>query len=699
MSGNDHLPQNGSPQPSPAPSSGRVLSRPHWPWSTYSHRSSQGSLSTHSTGTTRHEPWDQRPSSGSVSSNTAWHPTNTTAKRPATGMPAASASQDDLSRHWSFTAFEWVVQDVAKLRDFVEGRGRDENTDRRDGLERDGFEVLRESPMLGDGKYKLEIVRTLPVPDADGTAVESPTLSLYVTCLMLDDPNADYEISASMLAAIKCQDDRVGERGARADWAWDVWQMEWTFRQDNEVWQCALPSLSLLLENPRIFQTDSFVICIQIHTPTGPFFPQHPSACYVPRDLLEGLEASLDNSNTGDVQFICLEKASREHSQIPPSPTPPNTANSESRLSSSSSHSLSGPRITARKRVVYAHSDILIRRSEYFASMLSSAFAETAPSGERKVYTVVVEEADFVTIYWLLKWVYANWLLFKEEDDPRSAVEGIGAGWSVRWLSTQGTAGEWDWKTFSKNSAVDDDLVSATSGDSVGRGSGSSQGKSTYTNNQPSTGAAMRSAVQRPTPTSKPPSSSALRSTGSAASRRGAVPDSSSISIAVSSPGPHASSPSSSRHAPQPRSISIGTPHYANAPQRARARVSGAPSSGDPHTHPTPTPPPASALSVYQIAHRYELPGLATLALEHMLTTITPQSCFALLLASVVWDELHSLVEDFVVERWNEVQVSEEFERGCAEVAAGEWGPDGGKTLMALFRRLRSPVPTNYSRG
>ncbi|SRR6266403_563151 len=147
----------------------------------------------------------------------------------------------------------------------------------------------------------------------DAEATNTHTLSLYVTCLMLDDPNAEYEISASMLAAIKCQEDRVGERGARADWAWDTWQTEWTFRQDNEVWresitatyirpsqsstECALPSLSTLLENRRIHRTDSFVICIQIHTPTGPFFPQHPSAYYVPRDLLEGLEASLDNSS------------------------------------------------------------------------------------------------------------------------------------------------------------------------------------------------------------------------------------------------------------------------------------------------------------------------------------------------------------------------------------------------------------------
>lgn len=59
--------------------------------------------------------------------------------------------------------------------------------------------------------------------------------------------------------------------------------------------ECPLPPLSSLLENPRIRETDSFVICVQMHSPVGPFFPQQPSAYYVPRDLLEGLEASLDN--------------------------------------------------------------------------------------------------------------------------------------------------------------------------------------------------------------------------------------------------------------------------------------------------------------------------------------------------------------------------------------------------------------------
>jgi hypothetical protein len=48
----------------------------------------------------------------------------------------------------------------------VEGRGSNETTDGRAEPDRDDFEVLRESPMLGDGKYKLEIgawhVRFLP---------------------------------------------------------------------------------------------------------------------------------------------------------------------------------------------------------------------------------------------------------------------------------------------------------------------------------------------------------------------------------------------------------------------------------------------------------------------------------------------------------------------------------------------------------
>jgi hypothetical protein len=45
-----------------------------------------------------------------------------------------------------------------------------------------------------------------------------------------------FEMSASMMAAIKCQDDRVGVRGARSEWIWEFWQNDWAFRQESEVW-------------------------------------------------------------------------------------------------------------------------------------------------------------------------------------------------------------------------------------------------------------------------------------------------------------------------------------------------------------------------------------------------------------------------------------------------------------------------------
>lgn len=59
---------------------------------------------------------------------------------------------------------------------------------------------------------------------------------MFITCMLMDHPHVDYEISATMMAAIKCQDDRVGERGSRPEWAWETWQHDWVFRQDHEVW-------------------------------------------------------------------------------------------------------------------------------------------------------------------------------------------------------------------------------------------------------------------------------------------------------------------------------------------------------------------------------------------------------------------------------------------------------------------------------
>ncbi|KAL0567176.1 hypothetical protein V5O48_014826 [Marasmius crinis-equi] len=641
---------------------------------------------------------------------------------------------------WSFMGFEWVVRDVHKLRDYVEGRSS-LSVNESDGAANDGitgeneensvvaddFEILKQSPIIGDNKFKLEIARTSPTEGtSQRTGTTKPdTLSLYITCLMLDSAYADYEMSASMMTAVKCQEDRVGERGARPDWVWENWQSDWVFREGNEVWACSLPPLSALIENnSRIRETDSLVICIQIHCPVGPFFPSHPTAYYVPKDLLDGLEASLDNPNTGDVRFVCLERFRPD--EVPPTPTELTSPATHRPTSSMSSYSHSS-QMTARKRIIYAHSDILTRRSEYFATMLSSSFAEnpTHISGERKIHTIVVEEADFETIYWLLKYCYANWLLFKEVDDPRAAVEGVGAGWSANWLHARG--GEWDWKTFNKGGMIEDaDTRSAASGEegNLSPPTGPSQplqpGAATTDSSPIRSGSTARTtSTSRVSP--KPGVPPARQSTNSTTttgetSSPGSSRRAPNVSTSTNATMP-ISIPAAGVRAKQAPSVAVprhssnytqGPPppssHYTPISPRA-SRMSGSSRHGatmistpDPHVHPTPSPPPASALSMYQIAHRYTMPRLGNLALEHMMSTITPQASFALLLATSAWEDLHAMVEDYIVEKWDEVAVSEEFERCCEEVAAGEWGPEGGKTLMALFRRLRSPGPMLYAR-
>ncbi|KAF8913767.1 hypothetical protein CPB84DRAFT_1757474 [Gymnopilus junonius] len=678
----------------PSSSPGRLppIARPDWPWAahSYSSRSQQNSPHPASSvqGSNSQSGWDRLSiSSGTPSGYSGTSQSrNIATPKPLIGASKMGFSSGESTRQWTFTGFEWAVRNVHKLRDYVEGM---EPATLEDGTQPPAadsgdFEILSQSPVLGDHKFKLEIV---PGVSAEGVPLSTPTtLTLYITSLMLDFAQGDYDIPASMMASIKCQDDRVGERGARPEWFWEFWQSDWVFRRESEVWECRLPSISSLLENPRIQETDSMVICVQIHCPAGPSIPQQPSVYYVPRDLLDGLEASLDNANTGDVRFVCLEKYTGGEA----SPLLSSSFSTSSALSDGTSPF--GTHATARKRIIYAHSDILMRRSEYFATMLSSSFAEntTISTGERKLYTIVVEEADFVTIYWLLKYCYANWLLFKEIDDPRAAVEGVGAGWNARWLNDKQC--EWDWKTFHKAGHSDDGITdnkSAVSGDSLPIStaiSGSTSRKSDPYHPTPApSGVATRSTPGSTKSTSNSASNSRPIHASSSSARRPVV-----LNPAAMSAG-HGNS--SNTQGMKPVAVSPSTifppSQYPVSPRASRQTMASTP---DPHPHPAPAPGPASALSVYQVAHRYTMHSLAILALEHIMSTITPQSSFALLLATSLWDELHALIEDFVVEKWDEVSTSAEFEQCCKEVAAGEWGPAGGTTLMSVFRRLRSPV-------
>ncbi|KZS97936.1 hypothetical protein SISNIDRAFT_449536 [Sistotremastrum niveocremeum HHB9708] len=688
---------------STSPSRPLPLSRPQWPWLPHSHLNhSSSSSSLPRTGT----PSDHMPA-GSGSSSTVHNAPRRNSALTPTPLASIQTQETSNTKEWAFTAFEWTVRNASALDSWLQGSPTaSEETTEETTVSRESFEFLRESPIIGDGKFKLEIATSPsettqdetsePRPEGDGLPLQN-SLSLYITSLMVDFAHGDYEHSASVMVAIKCPDDRSGERGSRSEWLWELWAHDFLFRRESEFWHCELPSISTLLQNPRIASNDSFVLCIQIHTPNGPIFPLQPSAYYVPRELLEGLEASLDNPNTGDVMFVCLERVS----QSPGSPSL-STASQHSTFFSPKSVYRSTREYSARKRVIWAHADILIQRSEYFATMLSSSFAESAtgPTG-RKIYTIVVEEADFITVYWLLKWVYGNWLLFQPDDDPRIAVDGLGAGWSTKWLHDRG--GEWDWKVLGPNEHATDGSRTSREDDGPALSIHSADSSGSVHANDLS-----NSAASSKSKTATRPSSGILLSALPTPSSRFVGRISSSTTTTSLSRGPSSqSTPPPPRRSPSapsksssgsttdtktpPVSIaSSGRSHFPISPRQSRHTLFP-PTAPDPHSHPIRPPPPASALSVYQIAHRYSLVALQHLALEHIISNLTVENSFPLLLASRLWDDLHGLVEDYVVESWDGVSRSPEFDRCCIEVAAGEWGPEGGRTLAALFRRLQSP--------
>ncbi|KAJ1311189.1 hypothetical protein OPQ81_009690 [Rhizoctonia solani] len=676
---------------SPRPST--ITARPSFPWVPHPRPSSLGQHHSQSpvTGPSS-SSWERETSIPGV-----WAMRQGISQSVAT-VGGSTNLEDHTMRQWSFNAFEWQVRDVAGLKQYLDHWSVEQASSvahanqghlTNDGASSSVPELLRESPIIGDGKFKLEVCASC-APNRQDTSQDpsgpsDPRLSAFVTSLMLDyAPHTDTELCTTMMAAIKVRGDFAGERGARADWVWEFWDQEWTFRKESEFWECSLPPLSTLLEHPRIAATNSFILCIQIHTPVGPQIPQQPSIYYVPKDLLEGIEASLDNANTGDVQFVCLER-------LDPSNSPPGSSTPNSRRSSSdsSTHLLqSSPKLVARKRVIYAHSDILRSRGggEYFSTMFSSGFSENAAPapGERKIHTVIVEEADFNTIYWMLKWVYGNWLLFQDDDDPRIVFKAMGQGQSVKWLPssyapgpTQGSSssarqtGEWDWQTLYRVDTSEADSLGQSLRSLVLDDSNPESGH-TQTPSQGSSGARAESEVS---PELSPRVSTVPIPRAPARAAPGGV---------------RRSTNKAGTSGPPARSTT--TPGSTSASGQFRG--------GNPGQTPTPTqlhpPPPASALAVYQTAHRYALPGLAQLALHHILETITPQRAFALLLATRVWDELHALIEDYVVNAWDEVSRSDEFEICCREIAVGEWGIDGGMTLTELFRRLQSPSSARY---
>ncbi|KAE9410027.1 hypothetical protein BT96DRAFT_984351 [Gymnopus androsaceus JB14] len=235
------------------------------------------------------------------------------------------------------------------------------------------------SPVIGDSKFKLEIARTAPINEGTSASAKPPGLSLYITPLMLDFAHPQYEMAATMMAGVKCQDDRAGERGARAEWAYEVWD-DWV--------------------SDRTTKSGSVRFHRCLH-------------CWKIRE-----SATLIHSHWR-CTIVCLERPIVDG---PPSPSLTPEITSPSRPSSStSSVSPFSPEMTARKRIIYAHLTFLTRRSEYFATMLLSSFSEI------KKLTILRAAVEGVGRGWSAHWLHARggrWIgKLSRSMDPSTIIQ------------------------------------------------------------------------------------------------------------------------------------------------------------------------------------------------------------------------------------------------------------------------------------
>jgi hypothetical protein len=296
-------------------------------------------------------------------------------------------------------------------------------------------DVWTTQPIFGDGKWKLELVRTSRLQPSSGSVAgdkddnDTPSasenasaplssspisldhanlaahmldgdgsgsgggdeartlsvLSVYLTSMVLDYSPADFAIPACIFLGLSPAARSPATRASRGGgFLWTTFET-WEFARETEFWQChGLPSLSALLEQHDIAALDAMELTVQISigpraagsTPAmargRPFEMEKLHA--VPRDLVSGLEGLLDSQSTGDVVLLV-----RECGVLLPLVDDDGTGETwqrEVQVLQMGAPLPPGATLVVRDRAIWAHSAILRVRSDFFRDMLASSFCE-----------------------------------------------------------------------------------------------------------------------------------------------------------------------------------------------------------------------------------------------------------------------------------------------------------------------------------
>ncbi|EPQ27690.1 uncharacterized protein PFL1_04828 [Pseudozyma flocculosa PF-1] len=732
----------------------------------------------------------------------------------------------------SLVSFSWTIRDVHLLRDEVERTPPPSMGGRSVSAGAGKSDVWATQPVFGEGKWRLELVRTQrrldpasqePVDptqsddpaastaafaseqqpeqsseigqgDAEAADDDDPegslprsdsitVLSVYLTSILLDYSHSDVEITTSIMVGVRPAREPIGRRGsASGGWCWRGFY-DFCFHREQHFFQCHdLPSISELLQNDVIRNDDAFTLTVQLnrlptHAPqpspagaTTSFMPpfEAKGAHLVPRSVLDSLQGLLDDANTGDVRVVVRERGLFDRGDDPAADARPypiglsmrdnddhaNDTGVEAEVDDSSEHwQPSVDKVCVRDRVLWAHSSILKNRSDYFKTMLASNFSEgqgqTYPTfgggggggphrretsgdvsgvamGGRSVRTLRIADADYVTAYWFLRFLYTEDIEFAENEDVRGAVldedwavgsdpaadecdGSLGDGGSV---AQQGSRFLRDWTPLSEVLLLQEEEASRSSTPLRHPHHQQQQhdsGQARFSKHATQGTRYTSYADTFPRMPHAPASHHTLSTRASegmlaATSARGGGGTGGGGEAAPPSPSPSLHLDSSMQHQPHAGGSGQGQVQgqvqvqghgSGNSNNNNQVRVQAATLatlSSDPHEHPASPPGPASAFNIFRLAHRFCMADLLEVASAHLVASLTPASAFPLLLATSVYADLHDQVKRFVYAHWESVANSTEFERCCDEVGRGEWGPEAGRALRLFMKSLVSPA-------
>ncbi|KAK4048292.1 hypothetical protein OIV83_004813 [Microbotryomycetes sp. JL201] len=591
---------------------------------------------------------------------------------------------DAVVSEWTFFGVHMTVTDVAAISAALQ-TGDLAIEEKHDGTT--AFSLFGAS--FGGDRWKVVIDQ--PTRDSVKRDHCAP-LRLSLTAQLLNMSFYPNTIETSLMFAVRPPNESISERNSHTGDVWSVWVDEHAFSQDLETqtWDCEnFPSFETLLSNDRIKKDDAFVLSIQIATPALATVPRARDVQMVPNDTVTGLRSLLDDKPTSDVLIYVHERQR---------PTVPGSTASDLTATASEDGRRSGSG-RLRVRTLHAHRQILAARSKYFCDMLTEGWAETSQTRHHGVRGVVkIEDFDFETVYWLLRYLYTDEIDFEAIEDVRThhSKLDLPRGWLDHvdrlpwsWMTTRQVVERIEmphspWSSQTERTSVAGELADAVQRSPTQTASASARTRLTSSLPTRSKIMTKRNVSASSTSSSKTTATTTLTAASLAQKNRSGTPE------------PAKSAPSRSTvnvvtagrmspfaSAQNPAGLFGLRNSFGEAGEELAMRHTE-----DPHGHPVHVSNPASALNMYRIAHRYGISRLAELALDHIVHTLTPSTCFPLLLSTNLWPELHAAIKAYALEHFDQVCADPEFSRCYSEVGEGLWD-DGGQVLLDFTLKLR----------